>query len=252
MRPVLARLGLAVLVATLAAPASWAQQSAETLVVDLSSHLIAITPDFTGVDLLLFGTTDGRGDVVVVIRGPENDLVVRRKDRVAGLWVNTEAVVFKDVSGFYAVAASRPLEDLDAGAELAFNQIGVDNLRLDPVDEGNLARGPLFREALLDGLRRRNLYSSQIGDVAFIGERLFRTTIHFPANVPVGTYSAEVYLIRDGEVVTAVIPPLAVRKSGFGADVFHHAYESPASYGAVAVVFALVAGFVASAVFRKV
>ena len=236
----------------LAVDVAVAQGVSETLVADLSSHLIAITPDFTGVDLLLFGTTDGTGDVVVVIRGPQNDVVMRRKERVAGVWVHTDSVAFKGVPGYYALAANQPLELLDAEAEFAFAQIGVENLRLDAVDAPTGTSHGTFRNALVESMRRKQLYPVEIEPVTFVGERLFRTSIRFPANVPTGAYSAEVYLIKDGQVVTAEITPLAVRKSGFGADVFLHAHRHPASYGAVAVVFALVAGWVASAPFRKV
>lgn len=229
-----------------------AQDVAETLVADLSSHLIAITPDFTGVDLLLFGTTDGTGDVVVVIRGPHSDVVMRRKERVAGVWVHTDAVAFAGVPGYYALAANRPLEQMDAEAELAFAQIGVPNLRLDAVDAPTETSHAAFRDALVKNMQRKQLYPVEIQPVTFVGERLFRTSIRFPANVPTGPYSAEVYLIKDGQVVTSEITPLAVRKSGFGADVFLHAHRHPASYGAVAVVFALAAGWVASVLFRKV
>ena len=229
-----------------------AQNTGETLVADLSSHLIAITPDFTGVDLLLFGTTEGTGDVIVVIRGPQSDVVMRRKKRVAGVWVNADAVVFAGVPGYYALAANRPLEQLDADAELAFAQIGVDNVRLDAIEGFGEPIDAEFRGALIDSMQRKQLYPHDIQPVTFVGERLFRTSIRFPANVPIGAYSAEVYLIEDGQVVTSEITPLAVRKSGFGADVFLHAHRHPASYGAVAVIFALVAGWVASAMFRKV
>ena len=39
---------------------------AESLVADLSSHLVAITTGFTGTDLLLFGAMDAEGDVVMI------------------------------------------------------------------------------------------------------------------------------------------------------------------------------------------
>jgi hypothetical protein len=61
---------------------------AQPLVADLSSHLITITSSYTGTDLLLFGAVEQGGDVIVVVHGPTEPLVVRRKERVAGVWVN--------------------------------------------------------------------------------------------------------------------------------------------------------------------
>src|SRR3954469_6878606 len=77
---------------------------AEGLVADLTSHLIAITTGFTGASVVLFGATDGPGDVIVAIRGPEREMTVRRKSRVAGIWVNTQEVTFGNLPSFYALA----------------------------------------------------------------------------------------------------------------------------------------------------
>jgi hypothetical protein len=41
----------------------------QPLVADLSAHEISITTGFTGTELILFGATEGEGEVVVVVRG---------------------------------------------------------------------------------------------------------------------------------------------------------------------------------------
>ena len=84
---------------------------AQALVADLSSHLIAITAGFAGTELLLFGATEGEGDVVVLVRGPDSDVAVRRKARVAGIWLNTESLSFANVPSYYRVASSKPLDE---------------------------------------------------------------------------------------------------------------------------------------------
>ena len=104
----------------------------EELVADLTSHLIAITTGFTGASVVLFGATDGPGDVVVAVRGPSQEMTVRRKNRVAGIWVNTQEVTFVNVPSFYAVAASRPIEEILLPATAAFYRLGVTNLKLEP------------------------------------------------------------------------------------------------------------------------
>ncbi|MBT5659432.1 MAG: hypothetical protein HOJ02_04665, partial [Rhodospirillaceae bacterium] len=98
---------------------------ADTLVADLSSHLIAITTGFHGDEVLLFGATDGDGDVIVIVRGPDRDLTVRRKDRIAGLWINNDEIDFDDVPSFYHVASSRPIEEFAPPALRSRHEIGV-------------------------------------------------------------------------------------------------------------------------------
>src|SRR5690606_32742356 len=105
---------------------------AQPLVADLSEHLIAITTGFAGTDVLLFGATEGEGDVIVILRGPERPTIVRRKARIAGIWVNREQVTFTGAPSSYRLAASRPLDEITPPALRARHQIGVDQLRIVP------------------------------------------------------------------------------------------------------------------------
>ncbi len=225
---------------------------AQPLVADLSEHLIAITAGFAGTDVLLFGATEGEGEVVVVLRGPDHPVIVRRKSRVAGIWINTERVSFSGAPSFYRVASSHPLDEVTTPALRSRHQIGVDQLRLVP--ERNLSRGVLvdFRDGLLRNKEREDLYSTEIGKVSFLGPRLFRTRIYLPANVPPGSYTVEVLLVRNRQVVAAQTTPMFVSKVGIGADVFDFAHRYAAVYGLLAVLMAAFAGWAAGTVFRRV
>src|SRR3984893_18268925 len=83
----------------------------QALGADLTGHLIAITTGFTGASVVLFGATDGPGDIVVSVRGPEREMTVRRKERIVGIWINTDDLTFAKVPSFYDIAASRPLDE---------------------------------------------------------------------------------------------------------------------------------------------
>lgn len=225
---------------------------AQQLLADLSSHLIAITTGFTGTEVVLFGTTDGAGDVAIVVTGPRGPAVVRRKDRVAGIWINTESVRFEQVPSFYTVATSRPLDQIVGRPVLERQQIGLPQLQLAPSEQLAPEELAAFRAALIRNKQRAGLYGIAMGQVAFLGERLFRTNIYFPANVPTGLYNVEALLIRDGEVVSAQTTPLVVSKIGFSAEVYDFARQRPVTYGVVAVVGAVAAGWAAGAAFRRV
>ena len=224
----------------------------QPLVADLSSHLIAVTTGFVGQDLLLFGATDGGGDadVVVVVRGPSTPLVVRRKDRVGGIWINSDELRFDDLPSFYFVAASRPLADIAEPAVLARQRIGIEHLHFDA--QGRVrSDGAEFRAAAIRNLQREGLFGRELGTVTFLGNQLFRSDVHFPSNVPTGSYTVTVYLIRDGVVESAQSTPLSVSKIGIGAWVYDFAYEQSALYGLLAIVLALLAGWLAGTVFRR-
>ncbi|MBM3537667.1 MAG: hypothetical protein FJX55_07505 [Alphaproteobacteria bacterium] len=224
---------------------------AQPLVFDLSSHLIAITTGFSGTELLLFGATEGEGDVIVTLRGPETTTVVRRKSRVAGIWINTERMAFAGVPAFYRVAASRPLDQIAPPALRARHQVGLENLRMSPPADAPTGEIPAFRAGLLRNQEARGLYASEPGRVSFLGPRLFRTRVVLPANVPPGAYTAEVLLVRNGQVIAAQATPMLVSKIGLGADVYDFAHRHAALYGILAILLAVLSGWGASVAFRK-
>lgn len=226
-------------------------QAARPLIADLSSKQIEINTGFTGAQLLLFGSTDGAGDVVVVVRGPQRSEVVRRKERTGGIWINGRSVEFGKVPAYYHVASSRPLDTFAAEKVLQKHRIGVSRLKLTVLtgaQDGNVRE---FRKALIRLKREGNLYKESPGGVKLIEGRLFRTEITFPATVPTGTYSAEVYLFRKGEPVGSSLTPITVRKTGLEAAIFEFAHRHSAIYGICAVIIALFAGWLAGVIFRK-
>src|SRR6185312_14729784 len=94
------RLALLILFALLAGlePAA-----AERLVVSLSNHRVAVTSNFDGEDLVLFGTIEPDAartplrppyDLVVTVTGPRMTLRTRRKERMLGIWVNVDSREF--------------------------------------------------------------------------------------------------------------------------------------------------------------
>ncbi|MBK1667469.1 hypothetical protein CKO28_05420 [Rhodovibrio sodomensis] len=230
----------------------------QDLVADLSKHLVAITTGFTGTEVLLFGAVgqpaDGSspGEVAVVVRGPSTPVTMRRKSRVVGIWMNTASMTFERVPSFYAVAASAPLSQLAPPQLRQRNGIGLDalNISLPPAKASpNVAQE--WRDALIRAKQRKGLYSASVRPVVFLGARLFRTEVYFPANVPTGSYQVETYLLRDGQVVSAQTTPLIVSKVGVEATLTRFAYEYAALYGLVAIIVALLAGWGGYALFRK-
>jgi len=231
----------------LAAPAAQGQQ----VIADLSRHLVAITTGFAGAEVLLFGAVDGEGDVIVTVRGPEGDVVVRRKSQVNGMWINTQAVTFGAVPGYYAVASTKPLEELISPPVAEREQIGSERLRFEPERNLTPETVALFRRAMLRNMEREGLFQPRTGAIRFLGQRLFRADIVFPANVPTGTYTVNVYLVRGGQVVSATTTPLSVSKIGLSAEIYDFAQNRGLSYGFIAVAFAGFAGWAASRLFQR-
>ena len=243
---------LLVLAALLVAPGE--VLAIEPLVAALSKYNVAITTDFTGDNILAFGAINRPGDVVVVLRGPTRPVVMRRKDQFFGIWVNAAALTVEQVPAFYAVASSRPLEEIAAPEVLRSHVLGIEHLR----ERLELPRAKAsenirraWKDAVVRNHQRLGLYPEEIGEVVFRSDRLFSTWISLPANLPTGHYLAHFYLLVDGQVVGAEIQPMAVNKVGVEAEIFRFAHEWPALYGIFAIIIALVAGWLADAAFRR-
>ena len=129
------------LVALLLLPAAQAiaaeAQRPEQVQSDISTREISIQSNFTGIDIVLFGSIDfsrapspdeGPYDVVMTIRGPNRPIVVRKKERIAGVWMNGPSKTFPTVPGFYAVLASRPLRAIAPKDTLQKLGIGFSSL----------------------------------------------------------------------------------------------------------------------------
>lgn len=258
------RLALALAFAVLAA----APLRADQLVTDLSEHQIAIRSNFTGTQILLFGAVEARTpgtrainrDIVVVVQGPNTPAMVRRKERVAGIWVNHDSVTYPDVPGYYAVASTRPLEVTTTPDILKALRIGIESI--DPgVAEARAIDGTVqillpeqetaFWKALIRNRQRDRLYVSVPGGVTFLGQTLFRARVDIPANVPVGLYTAKVYLFQDGDVIDTISSPLYIDKRGIERFIYRMAHSDPLLYGLLAVLGAAFAGWLASAVMRR-
>ena len=216
------------------------------LVPDVSARNIQIRYTFAGAQLLLFGaivypggrTPSHTPDVVVVVKGPAEPIVVREKQRVAGIWMNADSNRFRSAPSYYAVASSKPISKLVDERTAAIYELGVHNLQLSPGSAALPDKARRFETGLLDLRRRSGLYSEDPHGVEISDGVLYRAVITIPSQVPVGTYTAET---RD----------IDIGKSGFERFVALAARRHSALYGLFAALLSLALGWSAAAIFRR-
>ena len=234
-------------------------QAQPRLVPEVSQRHVEIRYSFTGAELLLFGAIlyprgrvpEERTDVAVVLKGPMEPIVVRERQRVAGIWMNVGRARFRSAPQFYAVASSRPLRDIIDERTAAIYELGLGNLQLSP--GGGIAPAELrrFEAGLIDLMRRNLLYQENPGGVRISEDVLYQARIGIPASVPVGTYTAETFLIQRGRVIAGAVREIRIEKLGFEGFVARAAERWSFAYGIVAVATSLLLGWAASAVFRR-
>jgi len=236
-------------------------QAKPVLVPDVSQRNIEIAYSFTGAELLLFGAilypggrvpTERDADIVVVVRGPAHPILVREKQKIAGIWVNAARVRYLTAPSYYAIASSKPIDQLLDERSRAIYEIGLDSLQLSPTNTDSGGNDTRFARGLVDLRLRSRLYSQAPGAVEITDGVLYRARLAIPARVPVGRFTAETFLIRKGRVLAAAVREIDIRKSGFERFVARAAERHSFAYGLAAVALSIVLGWAAGWVARRV
>ncbi len=250
MRRVLA----ALLLLTLASGAR-----ADTLAAGLSTDAIQITSSFKGADIVLFGALVTGShlrvladrDIVVVVRGPVTPATVRRKARVAGIWVNVDAARLDGMPAYYYVAGSRPLGEIADDAVYARRHIGAAHLVAQVAPAMAQADADAFHAAFIRNRTRAKLYGENGAGVEKLGHYLFRVRIRLPASVPPGRYRADIYLFAKGKVVAHESTLLPIRTVGLERRLAIYAADFALPYGLATVAMAAALGWFGFIAFRR-
>ncbi len=231
----------------------------ETVIVGLSQSNVAITANFSGSDILVFGAVKRTGelpvdasplDVIIVVEGPLQQVTVRRKEKKLGIWVNTDSVDIDAAPSFFTVATTAPLDDIlpeELQREYAIGleyAVRLPEQDLDPETES-------FNEAIARIRVANGLYSEREGAVNFSADTLFDTDIELPANLIEGDYTTKIFLIRDQQIIGQTSVQISVRKTGIERWIYNLAHEQALLYGLLSLLVALVAGYGASEIFRR-
>lgn len=241
-------------------PVAASAQNVPKLVPDVSQRQINIQSGFTGAEMLLFGAIiyprgvapEGQIDVAVVLRGPTRPITLREKQKIAGIWINADSSDFRSVPAYYAIASSRPLDKIVDSKTAAIYELGLDKLQLSPSGEVDAKEQRRFVNGLVDLNRRNGLFRQNSGTVEITDQVLYRARLNIPSSVPVGTYTAETLLIRNGRVIVADDNvQVRIRKTGFEQLVSILAQDYSLFYGAMAVLVSLLLGWLAGLIFQR-
>lgn len=243
---VLAALALLVLCAT-------DSRAQDNLVSGLSQDSIQITSSYSGTNMVVFGAVERPAstspDIIVVLRGPETEMRIRQKSRMAGIWINSDRAILKGMPAYYFIASTRPLNRIASRETLEQYDLGLAAVRPRTVIGPQDAEP--FRLAALRHQQRNGLYTELPGAVQFLSGTLFRVRLTIPASAPRGRYIAETYLLRDGRVIDIRSSELVIDQTGLERRVFDFSQNDPLAYGISIVLISVALGWLSSLAFRR-
>lgn len=217
------------------------------MVADISQSRIQIHSSFNGAQLLVFGARNAGGDLVIAVRGPQSNVTMRRKERIAGMWMHVEQHKYPNLPLFYALASTRPLKDI--APRYVLTQLGLGEKQI--IGLSNAASNITFDRALEQHLTTTNHWQEPFARITYFGESLFKARLDLPDTLPRGAYSIEVYLFKDGKPIAFQTIPVVAYKTGIDARIFDEAQHRPWIYGLTAVLMALAGGWLAHRLFHK-
>jgi len=232
--------------------------SAQQLVLGLSEDEVAITVNFDGSQILVFGAIKHNApvpenaplDVIVTVRGPSQAATIYRKDRVLGIWANNASLDIQNAPSFYAISSTAPLNEILSELADVQHRITLPKVILSVEAPAGPNNAQNFTQALTRIRTDQGLYQINEGQTTLVDDTLFRTNVSLPANLVEGDYLVQVFLLQDGQVLADYQTDLGVHKQGLERWLFSMSREQPFRYGIMALAIAIFAGWGASAVFR--
>ena len=217
------------------------------LIADISQNIVEIQSDFNGTSLLIFGTRNVPGDLVIAVRGPATNATLRRKERIAGMWMQVDKRKYNGLPIFYAIASTKPLSRLAPPSIL--QSLGLGESRI--TRASNATADDVFDKALAHSFAAKRWWQMPFGTITYFGESLFKARIDLPDTLPSGDYTAEVYLFDRGKLLGFQTIPLTSFQTGFDARVVQIARNRSLLYGLVAITMALFGGWLAHRLFHR-
>lgn len=233
-------------------------QAEPVLVPEVNQSRIEVRQGFTGANLLLYGAVfDPSGsrrseyDIVVVLKGPAEPIRLREKERIAGMWMNAGSSDFRSAPSFFAVASSRPIEQIVDERTAAIYELGTEFIQLSPSGIINTEEQTRFAQGLVEMRERAGLYSEDSEGVRIKERVLYQARIDLPSNVSTGPYTAETFAIADGRVLASATADVEVIKVGLEGQVVVAAQRWSVFYGLGAILLSLSMGWLAGRLFKR-
>ena len=220
------------------------------LISGISTNEINIDTKFKGAQILLFGAKGDAGNIVITVRGPKKNFMVTKKQKILAVWYNGARINFENSYSFFSIFSTfnngEIQEDIMSDLEL-----GKDFLEFSTNNKVSDKNNSDFKAQLIEKMEKNNLYNNNVSKVEFLDETLFKVMLNFPKNIVRGIYTVELYLIKENTLISFQSIPIYVNQIGISAKISDFAIQQDMIYGIIAVMLALIVGWLANYIFAR-
>ena len=228
------------------------------LLGDISDRNISITASFTGANIIIYGAIDPQiydhNNIYITVVGPKTEIRLRKKVKNLGFWVlERNYIKVKDIPSYYAIGSNTTINNME-DSTFIINEIGWKNINIKSNKTISANEKQYYLTILKNLFLDKKLYVSKLNQVNIIRNTLFRSEFELPATAQVGTYEVNMYLLsKEGnELISIWSDNINVTKKGMSADLYNYSKEHPFLYGLFAAIGAIMFGFFASEIFRRI
>ncbi len=221
---------------------------------DLSDQEIEIQTNFNGKEVIIFGLTEPDFETLLTIRGPEEYKKLQKKERMFGLWINKNKIIYRNLPSIYFIAASAPVNQILDKESIKNDSLYFEPMLLNLMTQRNFNfskknNEKIWSKNLIKIKQKNNFYKEY--EIKIVDDKLFQTRVFFPSNTIPGNYQINIYQIKDKTIVSKKNKSINIVKSGIGNELFNLAHNNPISYGIMCIIFAIFSGLLAAIVFRR-
>jgi uncharacterized protein (TIGR02186 family) len=218
--------------------------------------IIRIGSFFSGGQVTVRGVVPSGDQVALRILAPRDPLVLMKKGRIGGLWMNVGQITFQDIPKVYLLWTSGKLAALGKEAGLRPWKLDYPSLLADALPQKNPEEeAPLLRELIKlkeeDRLYQLHEGAVQIKVLEDGAWDQFDAVLDLPAKIEPGLYALEMIAFKDGQGRLIHSSSLEVKLAGFPALVSNLAARQGWWYGILAVIIATLSGLIIGIVFSS-
>jgi uncharacterized protein (TIGR02186 family) len=220
---------------------------------DLSENNIKIKTDFNGKEIIVFGILNDNQETLITIKGPVRKAVINKKERILGFWFNTKKITYNKVPNIFFIASSAKLEDILPTSTIIKQELSFNYLLENKLSKRNfISNSSLksWKENFIRIKKNKNLFKKYT--IKKIENKLFQTRVFFPPKSLPGEYKINVYQIKNNVILNMKEKTITLAKSGIGSKIYDFAHKNSAAYGLFTIIFAILSGFLAATMFRRI